>query len=131
VPADCIFSSGFFDDDGCLRREVSIEASEEMARALGREGMTQTSIRNLFNMLNEADRRVKANPDLPLGFVREHYDKFLTQTEYQYGRGIVKKAFRDLALGHKDVAVRSKEEFRGFVDYLRAIIARMQVKKHR
>lgn len=130
LPESCIFKESFFDDDGYLKRDVSMEASERMARLLENEGMTQTSIRNLFNMIKNADMRLKSDPDLPLGFVREQYSKFVTQTEYQFKRGIVKKNFRDFVVAHEGMAIRNRKEFQGFVDYFAAIVARIKIKKY-
>ncbi len=118
----------FYDDDGYLRREVNIEGAEEASRAF--KEVTQSQIRQLFQMLKSAEARLKMKaPDERRGFIREEYGKFVTQVEYQVGRGVIKSSeFRDFARDYYDIAASSEKEFRGFVQYITAILARMRTK---
>jgi hypothetical protein len=134
IPYECLFKDSFYADDGYLKREVFLEASEKMARILQdprmtqRVIMTQTSIRRLFNSIKDAENRLKSDRSLSLGFVRENFAKFLRDTEYQVRRGIVPEVFGEFVNAHKEIGVKSKEEFRGFVEYLTSIVARMKQK---
>lgn len=128
VPAECIFGGGFYGNDGYLRKEIFMDAAEKMARILQSKRMTQASIRHLFNMVKAVEIRLKADRNLPMGFVRENFFKFVRQTDYQVGRGIIPGIFRELVDAHKDIVVKDKEEFKGFVEYLTSIVARMKQK---
>jgi CRISPR/Cas system CSM-associated protein Csm2 small subunit len=128
VPSDCIFKDSFYAQDGYLRREIFIEAAEKMADLLQSEGMTQTSIRHLFNMIKATEMRLKVDKNLPNGFIRENFLKFVTHTEYQFRRGVVRDLFKEFVESHKDLAVKDRKEFRGFVEYLTSIVARMKQK---
>lgn len=128
VPPECIFKDSFYEADGYLKKEIFMDAAEKMATIFQAESMTQTSIRHLFNMLKAIEMRMKTNRDLPLGFIRENFYKFVTHTEYQTKRAVIKDVFRDFVESHSDIAVKNKNEFRGFVQYLTAIVARMKQK---
>ena len=128
LPSECILSDSFYEADGSLKRKVNIDAAEKAAECFRTARMTQTSIRQLFNHLKGTEMQLRAKPDLPDGFVRERYDTFLTQTEYQVRRGVIPSVFAQFVRAHKDVAVQNKKEFVGFVKYLTAILARMRVK---
>ncbi|RKX19780.1 MAG: hypothetical protein DRP26_02850 [Candidatus Zixiibacteriota bacterium] len=128
IPDSCVFKDGFYNEDGYIKREVFIESAEQMSDILQRKRMTQASIRHLFNMIKSIEMRLKADRDLPLGFIRENFYKFVTHTEYQVKRGIIPEVFREFVDSHKDIAVRSIDEFKGFVQYLTSIVARMKQK---
>lgn len=131
LPAECVFKDSFYEPDGFLKRAIFIEAAEKMAQELQRQDppMTQTSLRQLFNMVKSIDMRLKADRKLPLGFIRESFFKFVVQTEYQTKRKVVCDLFRDFVIAHEDLATKDQKEFRGFAEYLTAILARMKMKK--
>lgn len=120
----------FYTENSALRREIFIEAAEEMANELTVEGMTQTQIRSMFNMLNEMAQRIKREgDDLNVDVVSQQYYEFVRQCEYQKKRGVFKgDAFLQFAKDHLDVAASSKKEFIGFVEYLKSIMARLKTK---
>ena len=128
LPAHCIFNDSFYAADGYLKREVNIEAAEAMSEILQRERMTQASIRNLFNVISSMKMKLKADRDLPPGFIRENFLKFVTQVEYQTKRGVIPETFRKFIEVHTDLAIKDKKEFLGFADFLTAIVARMKQK---
>lgn len=128
LPPECIFKDSFYASDGYLRKEIFMDAAEKMYLVFQSERITQTSIRHLFNMLKSVEMRLKADRDLPLGFVRENFFKFVTHTVYQTNRGILSPLFKEFIERHADLAVKEKKEFRGFVEYLTSIVARMKQK---
>jgi CRISPR-associated protein Csm2 len=128
VPPECIFKDSFYEADGYLKKEVFMDSAHKMSAIFQAEGMTQTSIRHLFNMLKAIEMRMKADKDLPLGLIRENFYKFVAHTEYQTKRAVIKEVFRDFIESHSDIAVKDKKEFRGFVEYLTSIVARMKQK---
>ncbi|PKK82044.1 MAG: hypothetical protein CVT49_15780 [candidate division Zixibacteria bacterium HGW-Zixibacteria-1] len=128
LPSHCVFKDSFYEPDGYLKREVNIEAAEAMSEILQRERMTQASIRNLFNSVNSIKMKLKTDRDLPSGFIRENFLKFVTQVEYQSKRDVIPEIFRIFVEIHTDLVVKDKKEFLGFADYLTAIVARMKQK---
>lgn len=131
LPAECVFKDSFYEPDGFLKRAIFIEAAEKMAQRLQAQNppMTQTAMRQLFNMVKSIDMGLKAKPELPIGFIRENFLKFVTQTEYQAKRGVVCELFREFVIAHEDIATKDQKEFRGFAEYMTAILARMKMKK--
>jgi CRISPR/Cas system CSM-associated protein Csm2 small subunit len=126
-PGKQYFQTSFYDQDGYLRREVNIEAAEEAVRVF--RDMTQSSIRQLFQMLKSVEARLDTmEPGKRAGFIREQYGKFVSQVEYQSGRKVIPFAFKDFARAYYDIASSSEKEFRGFVQFLTAILARMKTK---
>ena len=128
LPPECIFKDSFYASDGYLKKEIFMGAAQKMSLEFQSEGMTQTSIRHLFNMIKAIEMRLKADKDLSLGFVRENFYKFVTHTEYQTNRGVLRPLFKEFIESHSDLAVKDKKEFKGFVEYLTSIVARMKQK---
>ena len=79
-------------------------------------------------MIKSIEMGLKADKRLPLGYVRENFLKFVTHTEYQIKRGVVPGIFGRFINAHREIAIKSKEEFMGFVQYLTSIVARMKQK---
>ncbi|MCB9367141.1 MAG: type III-A CRISPR-associated protein Csm2 [Calditrichaeota bacterium] len=117
-----------FYDGGFLRKEIFMSSADRMARLFEDNRMSQGSFRSLFNMLHAVDKRIAANPDLELGAVREDLYRFVTLCEYQHKRRVIQVEFLKFVKNHVDVAEQSKEEFHGFVEYLKSIMARMRAK---
>lgn len=128
IPNDCMFQDSFYDEDGYLKRSVFLESAEKMSYILQKQRMTQASIRSLFGYINSIKTKLKADRNIPLGYIRENFLKFVTHTEYQVNRGVIPEVFKEFVDRHKDLAIKSKKEFLGFADYLTSIVARMKQK---
>lgn len=128
IPDECIFRHGFYDPDGYLKREVNIESAEKMAYILQDKGISQTSVRQLFNSIKHTESMLISRPEMETGFIREKFGKFVTDVEYQSKRGVIPFLFKDFVRAHLDIAESSVKEFKGFVAYLTAIVCRMKQK---
>lgn len=117
-----------FYENGFLRKEIFLDSAAEMARLFEENKMSQGSFRSLFNLLNFVDKKISADPKLPLPYVREQLYRFVTLCEYQHKRRVIQLEFLMFVKAHLSVAEKSKEEFHGFVEYLKSIMARMRAK---
>jgi len=127
LPKECIFES-FYDDGGHLRREIFIEAAKEASEVFMRANISQTSIRNLFNLLKDMANRLQADRNLDFGIARETFYKFVRQVEYNVKRQVLHSVFQEIAERHLEVSTKSKKEYLGFVEYLTSIVARLKSK---
>jgi hypothetical protein len=127
LPKGCIFAS-FYDEGGHLRREIFIEAAKEASEVFMRANISQTSIRNLFNLLKDMSNRLQADRNLDFGTARETFYKFVRQVEYNVKRQVLHPVFQVFAERHLEVSTTSKKEFLGFVEYLTSIVARLKSK---
>jgi RecJ-like exonuclease len=126
-PPNCVFQS-FYDDHGHLRREIFIEASRELSELFMRANISQTSIRNLFNMLKDMANRLQADRNLDFGIAQETLYRFIRQVEYNVKRQVLNPIFQEFAERHLAVSTKDRKEFLGFVEYLTSIVARLKSK---
>ena len=131
---ECIFHDSFLNEKGFPKKEIYQEASEvaahafENARTKDRQGMSQKSIRSVFQMLKAMEIRLRTDKDIPEEEVFDVFYRMERQVAYQEKREIVPRLFLDFVDKHKDLATKSKEEFLGFVEYLTSVMARMKTK---
>lgn len=119
----------FYTETGYLRREIFIEAAEQMARRFEEDRMTQTQIRAAFSKLNAVDQRARREGEsMHVDEVRQTYYEFVAHCEYQLKRRVLEPPFVEFVKNHLNTATKSKEEFHGFVKYLTAIMARLKTK---
>ena len=126
----------FYGVDGFPKREIYIEAAETAARTFeraptsDRKGMTNASIRRLFNMLKQTEQRIQGERDgqQAFGLARTAFYEFTRQVEYQVRRQVVPDVFQEFVKAHLNLSTSSTKEFRGFVEYLTSIMARMRQK---
>ncbi len=128
IPSECVLNT-FYKGD-YLRREIFLEQAQRLADIFGgdRKGMSQSSIRSLFGMLKAMEQRIRVEKNLPEDEMREVYYKFVRHCEYQRKRDIIPESFLNFAKVHLDTATKNNREFRGFVEYLTSIMARMKTK---
>jgi len=127
LPKDCIFDS-FYEGD-TLRREIFLEAADKVTGICMREGLTASQVRQLFFMLKSMDQRLKAEPDLDFGLVKQTLYEFARHVKYQVGRRVLKSpTFAALVDKELDVACKNPREFRGFVQYITSIVAYLKEK---
>jgi len=126
LPPECVFKS-FYGADGYLRPEIFIQSAEKAAKVFEEDGMTQTSFRSFFNMLKSMEQRLRAGT-VPQGEVNENFLRFVRQVEYQVKRNVIKDTFKQFVDAHRDVVLSSVKEFKGFVEYLSSILARLRTK---
>ena len=94
-----------------------------------REGLTASQLRQLFHMLKSVEQRLKSEPDLDFGIVREAVWKFARHVTYQVKRGALESpTFSALVEKHIDLACKDAKEFVGFVEYLTSIVAYLKEK---
>jgi hypothetical protein len=128
LPKELVFDS-FYGKDGYLRREIFLEGSQQAAELFEREGVSQGSIRSLFQMLKSVEQRIRTEKKLPQGEVDENFMKFIGHVEYQTKREVLKtKTFRDFVVGHQEVVLGNTKEYVGFVQYLTCIMQRIKTK---
>jgi len=127
LPKECIFQT-FYDDKGHLKREIFIEAAEKASELFMNANISQTSIRNLFNLLKDMANRLKADRQFDFGIAQETFYKFHRQVVYNVKRQILNPVFKEFAEKHLDAATKTKEEYLGFVEYLTSIVARLKSK---
>jgi hypothetical protein len=127
LPVNCVFQS-FYDDRGHLKREIFIEAARELSELFMKANISQTSIRNLFNLLKDMANRLQADRSLDFGAAQETYYRFVRQVEYNVKRQVLNPIFQEFAAGHLDVATKDRGEFLGFFEYLTSILARLKTK---
>jgi hypothetical protein len=127
LPQNCVFQS-FYDDHGHLRREIFIEAARDLSELFMRANISQTSIRNLFNMLKDMANRLQADRNLDFGIAKETFYRFIRQVEYNVKRQVLNPIFQEFAERHLEVSTKDRKEFLGFVEYLTSIVARLKSK---
>ena len=132
LPEECVFQT-FYDSNKNLKRAVFIEAPEKAAQIFMNANISQTSIRNLFNLLKDIEKRIKADKKLDFGVAQEVFYRFHRQVVYNVGRKgdrgpLLHPIFKEFVDKHLDVATKSREEFLGFVEYLTGIVARLKTK---
>jgi len=127
LPQECVFNT-FYGEDGKLRREIFLESAEKAARLFEEQKMSQASIRSLFQMLKSLEQRLKVDKDMSVGELNEVFFRFIRQVEYQAKREVIPEVFRQFVDQHKDVVIGDIREFKGFVEYLTSIVARMKTK---
>jgi len=130
IPAECVFTT-FLDEEGYYKRAIFLESAQKAASLFSKppeksSGMTQSSLRQLFNMLKDAERRLRIGEDF--GSARETFFRFARQVEYQTNREVTPRVFQDFVQKHIDTASKNPEEFKGFVEYLTSIMAQMKQK---
>jgi translation initiation factor 2B subunit (eIF-2B alpha/beta/delta family) len=127
LPASCVFQS-FYDDRGHLRRQIFIEAARELSDLFMKANISQTSIRNLFNLLKDMANRLQADRNLDFGIAQETFYRFVRQVEYNVKRQVLNPIFQEFAERHLNVSTKDRKEFMGFVEYLTSIVARLKSK---
>ena len=132
LPPECVFQT-FYDSNKNLKREVFIEAPEKAAQIFMNANISQNAIRNLFNLLKDTEKRIKADKKLDFGVAKEVFYRFHRQVVYNVGRKgdrgpLLHPIFKEFVDKHLDVATKSGEEFLGFVEYLTGIVARLKTK---
>jgi len=132
LPVECVIKESFYKDkeSKCLKEDIFLNAAKEASNTFagGKKGMTQSSLRAMFNMLKALDNRIKVEKNFPVDKIREEYLKFHRWCIYQEKRDVIPSTFLDFAEEHLHVATRDKDEFHGFVEYLTSIMARMKTK---
>jgi translation initiation factor 2B subunit (eIF-2B alpha/beta/delta family) len=126
-PANCVFQS-FYDDRGHLRREIFIEAARELSELFMKANISQTSIRNLFNLLKDMGNRLQADRNLDFGTAQETFYRFVRQVEYNVKRQVLNPIFQEFAERHLEIATKNRKEYLGFIEYLTSIVARLKSK---
>ena len=133
LPEECFFDT-FLNEAGKPKKEIYIDSAEKAARAFenartkDKQGMSQSSIRSLFQMLKSTELRISADPNISEEEVFDAFHKFVIQTEYQVKRQVIPEVFGNFVRDHTDLATSSIPEFKGFVQYLTSIVARMKTK---
>lgn len=126
LPRECVFDS-FYGQDGYLKKAIFLEGAQKAAEYFEREGMSQTSFRALFNMLKAVEQRMRTEK-MPQGGINEAFLRFIRHVQYQNKRGIIKEGFKKFVDEHQNVVLDNSDEFKGFVEYLASILARMKMK---
>lgn len=127
VPKDCIYDTFYQADGKNLKLALFFESAEQLAQIFGDERMSQSSIRSLFNMLKSVEQRIKVEQDkISDAEVQVKFSEFARQCEYQNGRKVIPAVFLQFVRAHTDTALKNKQEFCGFVEYLTSIMARMK-----
>jgi len=127
LPDKCIFDT-FLNDAGLPKKELYLDSAEEVSRILEGLGMSQGQIRQAFYMLKSMELRIRSERDLSLEVVNNAYYQFARQIEYQLKRGMIPSQFAEFVRRHLEVATKNKAEFKGFVEYLTSVMARMKTK---
>ena len=127
LPDDCFFES-FLNPSGLPKKEIYIDSAEKAAKVFEILKMSQGQIRQAFQMLKSMEMRIRAERDISEDVVNNCFYQFARQIEYQLKRGVIKEQFADFVRRHTDVATKSIPEFKGFVEYLTSIMARMKTK---
>ncbi|MDP8238813.1 MAG: type III-A CRISPR-associated protein Csm2 [Candidatus Hatepunaea meridiana] len=130
IPDKCTMENFYLPESGCLRPEIFLKEAETLADIFmnAKPSMSQSSIRSMFGMLKSTERRIKHEKEFHIDCVREVYYRFIRHCEYQNKRNIIPDMFLDFANKHREIATRDKDQFRGFVEYLTSIMARMKTK---
>lgn len=117
-----------FYDGEFLKKDVFLGKAEEAANFFRQRGVTQTSFRNIFYMLKDAQKRLKKGK-MEFGEAKVKFYEVVRLVDYQVNREVIKTgAFADLFKKHLELATKNEREFIGFVEYLTSILARLKQK---
>jgi len=118
--SDFIIPSFYVSEDSeVMNPEIFTTKSRDLALQLE---ASQKSVRNLLNILLSAEWSMRTRPDERDNKARETFARFVMFTERQVKRGVLPPDFAEFARQHEPV-VKNAREFKGFVEYLRAIYA--------
>ncbi len=117
----------FLNKSGYPREEIYLDWAENRARAFEGEGLTQASLRRLFNMLKQAQMRLRVDKNFEAAKITLF--EFVRLVEYNNRRNVIPYAFKRFVDDHLEVIKKSPDEFSAFVEYLTSIMARMKMKQ--
>jgi len=119
-PGDYL-KGGYFDEEGQVKPAVVDTWAEEVAKVLGRSGITSHQLRRFFNQLRAAEAKLDTQS---FSAVRSDILSLKRDAAYAVGRGVVKDNFKQFIDRNVELAVQDEASFRkGFIEHFQSVLA--------
>ncbi len=118
--------NSYFDEKGHLKREIFIEDAKRLAEKFANDGLKHTALRHFFQKLRDIEFKLKRQKCFDS--IKDDIYGLVPLAYYQYNRivnnrRVIPESFKNFIEENVNLAVKSEENFRGFVEYLKSILA--------
>jgi len=124
---DNYLSKGYFDEKGQMLRSIFKEDAILAASCLAKANMSSTAFRNFYNKLKAIEYRYKSfsekNSHEAFEKIKPDIYAFERDATYYVSRGVIPEIFKTILVKNIELAIKSPEHFKAFVEHFFSILA--------